>query len=414
MKSFYRSSALLFFCTNVASALSYLFQAIMARHLSTADFGLMNALFGMLGFLSLPLTVCSTAWTRHWAELIKSGHAQEARCSWWSMNLVAFGAGIIAVALLNLFSESIARWFNTTHITAVRIALAGGVLTVIFGFAGSIATAHQWFGVLASSAIFASLFRVSLGVWGIHFHFPLSGAIVATSCASSILFLFVAWRIPPMPLHAFSLKPLLLPPHEWTGPVMASAAQFCMISSDMLVIRKVFDPQEAGVFAQVMILGKILFFVIAPLSVVILPKTARGGTSPSEPRIVRRTLGMGFFILMATVLGLVLFAPLALRLLTGASHLLTVSNLRIALPCLVPLALCQLVIPSFLGRRQEKILLGFLLISALLPVGLLFCGQLWHAFAVEGATGALLLLFLLANRTSLLRQETGEDSPVAG
>ncbi len=415
--SFYRSSILLFVCTNAAAALNYVFQAIMARNLTPADFGLMNALFGLLGILSLPLTVCSTTWTRHWSELVLAGRTEEVERLWWSLMAVAFTACLVASSLLVQAAPSIAWWLKTQNLIAVKTTIVSAAFIILLGLCVPLATARQWFGLLATASFGGALLRIGIGLLGIHLGTQLSGALVATGLSTGILMLCLIGRVRWPKRRALLFRPLMLPMREWIGPVMASLSTYFILGADMLVVRRIYEPQDAGLFAQVMLLGKTLCYVIAPISLIVLPKTTRaaGILLPQEPRVVRRALLMGGAIVTPGVLALAIFAPLALRLLTGSSDEHAVHYLRIAAFCVIPLSLCQLVIPSFLGRRQEKLLFQFMLLSSLLPVGLiLFRSSLVHAFFVEGATGLLLLLFLLLNQSSLIVKETisRTDSPV--
>ncbi len=403
--SFYRSSLVLFLCTNLAAVLSYLFQAMMSRHLNTADFGLMNALFSLLGFLSIPLNVCSTTWTRQWSELVLSGRSREVQHLWWSLITGATAACLVLACLTLNLSPMIAWWLKTENIVAIQTTILCGTWTIVFGLCVPLVTAHQWFGLLSAGSLGGALLRIGIAALGIYFGTQLSGAILATSLSSGVLFLFILFRVRWPRWRDLAFHQLALPLKEWMGPMMASIANFCILGADVLVVRRFHDPHEAGVFAQVMVLGKTLFYVIAPLSMVVLPKTARSfGVHPSqETRVVRRALLMGAIILMVGAGGVSFFAPLALQWLTGSVPVETLFHLHTAIWCLIPLSLCQLVIPAFLGRRQERLLFQFMLLCMMLPLGLMvFHTRLQHAFLVEGGTGLLLLLFLLLNQKTLL------------
>lgn len=180
--------------------------------------------------------------------------------------------------------------------------------------------------------------------------------------------------------------------------MLAAIATFCIVGSDLLVIRRLYEPHQAGVFAQVMVLGRIILYLIGPLSTVIFPKTATSlleGASFRETRVVRRALTLSAVILFVAASVISILAPLGFILLRGSSDPELVRLLRIAVWCLIPLSLCQLVIPSLFARRQERYLLEFALLSILLPVGLaVFRGNLIYAFLVEGSVGLLLLGFV--------------------
>ncbi len=167
---------------------------------------------------------------------------------------------------------------------------------------------------------------------------------------------------------------------------------------DLLIIRRFYEPQQSGLFADVMILGRIIMFLVGPITSVILPKTATSlllDPAARETRVVRRALILGAALLFTAAMVLSILAPWSFKLLGSPADPERIYLLRVAVWCLIPLALCQLVLPSLFASRQEQYLLEFTLLCLLLPLGLaLFRGNLIYVFLVEGTVGFLLLLFV--------------------
>ena len=398
-RTFYSASFLLLTFQNLASGLHYVFQAMMAHVLTTADFGLMNALFSLIAFLSLPVGVYMSIFTRQWAELVNVSRDNEVDRQWYSLMITASGVCLVGVMIAWWFVPWMAWWLKTSNQIVVRLAIIGSGVGVVFGLTNPIVIARQWFGLLAVSSVAGAVLRIALGRMGVRLGFPLSGAVVATVVFSGILTLAVLWRSPWPGRQSLNFQGLLPAGKEWRSPALLMVSSFCICGADMLVVRRFYEPHQAGIFAQVMVLGRIIFFLVGPVATVILPKSAVSlQTNPSlqETKVVRRAFVLGLFLLMVSASIIYFAAPIGFRLLNGSSSSELVGYLRIAVWCLVPLSLCQLVIPSLFARREEKSLLEFSLLSLLIPLGLiLFKGNLVCAFLVEGGVGMILLAFVV-------------------
>lgn len=404
-RSFLSASLLLLALNNAGAAIGYVFQALMARSLSTADFGLMNSLFAFGGLLALPAGVYSSLLQRQWAEKANAGRAREIDRAWWALVIAAAVACALGAVVALAFTSLFGWWLRTENTTAVIVTVVSTAFGMVFALATPLATARQWFGALGAAGLLGALLRLGLSWLGVHLETPLSGAIAATAAGGGTLVLVAlarahwpGWR--ELPFHE-----LLPARREWIAPALAAAALWLICGSDLLVIRRVQEPHVAGVFAQVIILARIIFFAIGPITAVVFPKAATAlGTPGAEPRVVRPALALGVLVLTPAAAVLAWQAPLALSLLRGSVDPEVVSLLRLAVWCLLPLSLCQLVIPALFARRQERLLLEFTLLAGLLPLGLvLFHADLRQTFLVEGAVGLILLAFTALRLRSMPR-----------
>lgn len=411
-RSFLSASLLLLALNNAGAAVGYVFQALMARSLSTADFGLMNSLFAFGGLLALPAGVYSSLLQRQWAEKVNAGRDRETDRTWWALVIAASAACALGAVVALSFASLFGWWLRTENTTAVMVTVISTAIGMVFAFAAPLATARQWFGALGIAGLLGALLRLGLSWLGVHLETPLSGAIAATTAGGGILMLVALTRAHWPGWRELSFRELLPARREWVAPALAAIALWLICGSDLLVIRRVQEPRVAGMFAQVIILARIIFFAIGPITAVVFPKAATAlGAPEAEPRVVRPALVLGTLVLTPAVAVLAWQAPLALTLLRGSADPEAVSLLRLAVWCLLPLSLCQLVVPALFARRQERHLLEFTLLAGLLPLGLaLFRADLRQAFLVEGTVGLLLLAFTALR----LRSKQGERKTLAG
>jgi len=396
---FYSASFLLLFFSNLAAAIQYVFQCMMGQNLSTIEFGLMNSLFQLSGFLALPITIYAAVIGRRWAELTHAGQQTEIDQMWCSFILLAGGICILISGITLLFTPWIAWWLKTKDILAIQLIVSGTALSTVFALAAPFTTARQWFSLLAFGVILNASLRLGIGWMGIRLQHSLYGGIIAQTFCGIVLFALVFKYVKYLGWNGISFRMLKFPRNEWTASLFLSLGTFFILGSDLLIVQRVYEPHESGIFAQVTVLARIIFFLIGPLAFVVFPKSATTHLAENiqtEQKILRRALSLGFLLLILAALGISLLAPLGFTLLRGYSDAEAVFYLRVAVWCFVPLSLCQLITPALFARRQERVLMEFTFLSALLPIGIaIFHDKLLHAFFVEGAVGLLLLIFTL-------------------
>jgi O-antigen/teichoic acid export membrane protein len=397
-RSFYSASILLLILVNLSSALNFVFQALMRRNLVDADFTLMNVLFRYIALFSLPFIIYTNSMGRRWAELQNAGRLQESNRLWTAFIILLGGMSIVLSSALLPATASIASFLNTDHHWVISVSVICLGLNIIFYAAQTYTTAHQWFILLAVGAFAGALLRIGIAWIGIESGSPLSMAILAGSLSGLIIAIAVLLKTHWSNLKTLPFSDLALSRRELLAPMLAAVALFMICDADLLILKKFYDPSDVHVFTDVNVLARSIFFLIGPITYAVLPKTATTlleKDSPREKRIVRKALLLGAIVLILAAGTLNLLAPLAFTFLGATSSPQSLMYLRIAAWSLVPLSLCQLIIPSLVARRQEWYLIEFTLLSALLPLTLIFFrGSLIQVFLIEAVFGIFLLIFI--------------------
>jgi len=402
LRGFYSASMLLLFAQNAAAALQFVFQGLTARALTEADFGLMNALFSLISFIVLPYTIYTAMLSRRWAELHNAGREEDVDGLWWSLLVMGCCGTLIILFAGWLLTPILQWWLKVPDPFLIRIALAVACFVMLLTAAVPFAIARQWFLLLAIGSIGGAILRLTVGWAGIQMDKTLFGALLATALLSSITFVLVVTKLKLSQWKELRFQSLLPERQEWLAPTLVATVTFILCGIDILVVRRFHDQQTSGEFAQVIILARIIYYFISPIAMVVFPKTATSlvdDVQKKETMVVRRAFffGLGLLICVATVL--YIFAPSAVSLLRGGSSIensVLIGHLRLAVWCLVPISLTQLVVTSLFARRQERYLLEFTLLTLLLPLGLMvFNSSLKQAFLVEGAVGLILISFIV-------------------
>ncbi len=104
--------------------------------------------------------------------------------------------------------------------------------------------------------------------------------------------------------------------------LVALAGQAIIANSDFLLVQSLFPPAQAGLYAAVSILGRIVYFGALPLTIVLVPMIARKQAlnEPTRPIFYMMLVGGAAFC-SAAVLVTLLFGQLIMRILYGDAYL---------------------------------------------------------------------------------------------
>src|SRR3989304_10262541 len=162
---------------------------------------------------------------------------------------------------------------------------------------------------------------------------------------------------------------------SYTLPILlVSIAANSLYSTDVLLVKHFFEANQAGIYASLSTLGKIIFFGAAPVSAVMFPMTSK---NHSLGRGTKKIFGLSVFLTIAICAGVLLiyrFLPdLAINLLFGqqylsASPLLFIFGLFISV-----FTLDLLIVNFYLSIGKTKAVPYLILLSALVQaVGIWF------------------------------------------
>ncbi|QPC84962.1 hypothetical protein G4Y79_11505 [Phototrophicus methaneseepsis] len=113
-----------------------------------------------------------------------------------------------------------------------------------------------------------------------------------------------------------------------TGLVLIGQA--LITNSDFLLVKNFFSPQEAGLYAAVSVLGRIVYFGALPLTILLVPLIARRQAlgQPTRP-ILMLLIGGGVAVCSLLILVAAIFAPNLLGLLYGEDYIAAASLLPV-------------------------------------------------------------------------------------
>jgi O-antigen/teichoic acid export membrane protein len=398
-------------------SLTYLFQAVMARQLSTREYGELSVIVATLNVVTIPIFGLSTAITRDVAAR-RAGHSEPVG-NFLRLYSVRVGSVTVAVIAGVLFSSPWLVSFLqlSSPIPLVYLALLV-TLTNALGVGRSAMLGLHLFGSLAVNQVAEALIRLvsgtALAAAGLVGAAGFAGYSIGQTAALLLMVHLAPWLRRPRLMATTVGQPcdLAITAEEatlhnrdrdisWAATIVAGTS-IVLLNFDLIVVKHFLPPEQAGQYAAISVLAKALFVVTNAFDLVLFPSAAaaraRGVDESAHLRRALWSIGaivipiLGVYWLGAAPLVSLLFGPRYLGVASLlATYALAVSLLGIAtlfaryrlaigraIPTARLLALVGLAGGAFLVFHEtlEQIVGVLLLIGvAALAVGVLGLGR---------------------------------------
>lgn len=273
-------SSILFIGSLIASVLNYLFNLGMGRLLTVSDYGTFASLISIFNIFSVLTSAIIMIFSKYAATLV--GQRKETLIG----SLVIAGnlwVGAIAVfvcGILVLLSAQIANFLNITSETYILLTIAALFVSFLSGVAGGAFQGLLNFTASSFVNISSSLVKLALGLTFVYFGGKVLGAILAffisifSSYTFSLLILLKYLRFKAK--DGFTISSLHKKAYAYAIFVFFSnIGIIALISLDIILVKHYFDPTIAGQYAALSLMGRSIFYVVAPISAVLFPLIAQ-------------------------------------------------------------------------------------------------------------------------------------------
>ncbi len=273
-------SAFLFVGSFVASILNYLFNLAMGRLLSVSDYGTFASLMSLFNILSVFSIAIMMVFTKFSASLVGRKKEKMLGSLYLAGNMWVGVIAVIVCAILLILSLQIANFLNIDNSIYILITIASLFASFLGAVGNGIVQGLLRFATASLINSFSSLVKLILGILFVYAGGKILGAIVAffLSIGSSYLFSFIA-LIKYLRLktgEGFTLSSLHSQAYAYAFPVfLSSIGIISFISLDIILVKHYFDSVSAGQYAALSLMGRSIFYVVAPISSVLFPLVAQ-------------------------------------------------------------------------------------------------------------------------------------------
>lgn len=256
-----------------SSFLNFAYNLFMSRNLSISDYGILASLVSFINIASLPAGALIPVLVSFAASYFAKKEYDQVRGLYHRVGKFTFIASVIIFSLLIIFRQPIGHFFNITNSLLIIYAS----FTVLIGFNQtvnvSLLQAKLSFGYISMINLMGSLAKFLIGVLFVFMGYAVDGAMIAFILSYSIpfflsfiplRFLFQSKETPPQ----INTKELL---SYGVPSAIALFALTSFITTDIILVKHFWDPQQAGIYAGLALIGKVIFFISAPIGTVMFP-----------------------------------------------------------------------------------------------------------------------------------------------
>lgn len=392
----FSGSAIMIIGSNSANGLNYLYHFIVAKLLKEPSlYGELVSLISLIGLLGIIPAALNLVIVK---EISSAKNDSEARhlIEWFKAKM--FIIALIFSILTLIFSPIISSFLNINKGSYLLLVSLFILFSLQSGFNRSILQGILKFKEFIVTLLFENGIKLILSILLIYIGLKVYGALLAFLISG-----FLGWYLTNLFLRYKKAKLTDFSPHiksmlKFALPVIIySAAITSLYTTDVVLVKHYFSAHEAGIYASLSVLGKIIFFATGPISAVMFPLVSKR-KSMGQPfkKIFIYSFIMTLIFAAGSLIVYWLFPEFIIRLLyrkeyLGAESLLVWFGIFISL-----FTLSSLLTNYNLSIGRIKVIF-FPVIAALVQIIMivLFHQTLFTIIIISIVITALLLLTLL-------------------
>jgi len=266
-----RNSAIVFAGSMAANVLAYVYHLLMGRLLGPAGYGEFSSLVSIFYIFSVPLVVASTVLVKFISGFKAHNAIGQAKSLFWSVTKSVFVISLIGLPVMLGAAPWVTSFLHLSSWVLFMLVYLTFVMSLLSIAPASLLQGYQrfvWVSVFAVAMVAIKiLFSVPMSVWGVY------GVLSAAALAGAVTYL----------LYYVPLGFVLKAKSEKSSVSRRDAFRFALptlliqlgitslYTTDIILVRHFFPASEAGLYAALAILGKIIFYASSAVSLVLFP-----------------------------------------------------------------------------------------------------------------------------------------------
>ncbi len=305
----------------VINIINYVYHLVMGRILGPINYGVLASLFSILYIVGIVPSSTSVAIVK-FISSAKNSH--EITTIYKSLNKFVFLIASALSVLTIIASPFIANFLHIENIFLVILItpiLFFSLITLVNQAASQ--GLLKFMGFVLPNFV-SSVVKICLGILLVIMGYSVFGAMVGVFAGGLLAFFASKWYVREINKtinfkKEYDLRPFL----KYSLPVFLQALAFTAIfTTDVILVKHFLSPFDAGIYAALSTLGKIVFFASAPISSVMFPVVAgRSAKGEKYLKIFWGSFGLTL-IISAVVVGVYyFFSDFAIKSLYGSAYL---------------------------------------------------------------------------------------------
>lgn len=394
---------IVFIGSTVSSGINYLYHMLLGRMLGPVDYGIFSSLISLTYIYGIPVSVMTLVSLKYVSSL-REGKNPEAAIGfyhWFAKKLIWFGliCFVVSIAVTPL----VTNFLHLSSFSLVILINLFSVVSIYNSFGGSVLQGFLRFDLNTISSIVTSFLKIALALLSLYLGFRVNGVLFSLFFVFILsLFLLVYFIKTKIDFSKKKIVEVKIPFREilkYGFPVFLSTlALTSLYTTDILLVKNLFSEKEAGFYASLAILGKVVFFASSSINLVMFPLVS-GKKAKGEN--YKKVFLTSFFLVFLASLILVLiyfaFPKQMINLLFGKEYLEIAPNLGYFAVFMAFYSLASLTVNFFLAlSRLTMIVLPLTAAASQVILIILFHQSLSQVVMVNIFVLGLLVVSLLA------------------
>ena len=390
----FSGSAVMIFGSNIANFLGYIYHLIFGRILGPALYSELAAVISLLGMFSASFTFLGLVIVKFVSGSKKE--ELEVLFSWFSKKglILAAALGLLIIAVSPLLVSFLHIKYPVILLLAPTLFFSvisfvyRSFLQGIFKFLQMVTVANMEFFT-----------RLIIGLLFVYAGLSVFGATLGLSISTFLGFALSRFYLRKFKFEgnknaSIDSKKVL----SYTAPVfLATLATSSFYTTDVLLVKHFFNPYDAGLYASLSTLGKIIFYASGPVGGVMFPMVSQKHSRGEKYlKVFLLSLSIVLLITLGVLFIYWLFPVFSIRVLYGEKYLGGASNLVWFGLYMATYTIGSLFVSFFLSIGKTRIVF-FPLIFAVLQILLIlmYHSSIFSVISVSFFSAFLLLICLL-------------------
>jgi O-antigen/teichoic acid export membrane protein len=407
MRQLFKSSSIISISVFLAGFISYCFQLILSKLITTNDYGAYNVLMSFSGLLGIPITILSISVLKQYSiykeqNLIIQIHKLFTITIKLSVYIAIFIA-IIFIIFNNFFSNFMRISDNSTYYNFILMHIVG----IFFPFLSFFLQGMRDYVYFSIMNVLNSIIRLIIPLCLMIFvvldiNNVLFSSTLASIIATLILIYFIKKKYN-LSISIFNLKLTLkeikenysqLSIKNYLRSLLVIISFSLILQIDILIVNYYFDSKVSGNYALASVISKIIFFISSGINTLILNEAS------GKNFFKIKTKSYLYFSLVFTIffstlfcLGSYFLGPLIIEFIYGEKFFLARDIIKFLPFAFVPYALIQCYEYYLLSQDRVIFSVLFIFLFPLLIFFLnLFAKDIWSIIIILGIFGYIYLI----------------------
>jgi O-antigen/teichoic acid export membrane protein len=359
--AFLRQNAIFFVGSLLVGFVNYLYYPVLGRLLAPSQYGEVQAVVALFLQLTILLTVLTQVTVNVVANYQDEAHKQKVV---FELERLAALLSIGVLVLGVIGSWQLKQFFQFDSVWPFIVLLLIFVASVPLAFRSAYLRAHQRFGLVSVANLIGSVARVLFSALFVVAGLQAAGAVGGLLAAQVVAFCYAAYYARklgfrrPTGVHYLS-KPsfvLVAPELKYALFVLIGTMAITLLSSiDVFVVKHYFDPQLAGEYAGVSTVARTIFFLTAPIALVLLPAVRLHKPAVENRRLLLKSLALTLAVGAPAAVVCMVADRLVTSALMGHRYLAYAHLLPTLSMAMLLLSVVNVVISYYIALRKYQI-----------------------------------------------------------